>query len=146
MKVILLNDVKKQGKKGEIKEFADGFANFLIKKGDATPLTKSSVYRLNEENKEKKKKHDEDVKEANKIKNKLEQMTLTIKAKVGKMDKMFGSISTKQICTALENQGIDVDRKKIVMDHEISSLGSHFVKIGLHKEVTANLKINVIKE
>ena len=146
MKVILLKDVKKQGKKGEIKEFANGYANFLIKSGDATPLTKSSMYRLNEENKEKKKKHDEDVKEATKVKEQLERLTLIIKAKVGKGDKMFGSISSKQIWSTLKNQNIEIDRKKIIMDHEISSLGFHNVKIELHKEVIATLKINVIKE
>lgn len=146
MKVILLNDVKKQGKKGEIKEFANGYANFLIKNGDAALLTKSSMYRLNEENKEKKKKHDEDVQRAKEEKEKLEKITLECKAKTGKMDKMFGSISSKQICSLLEKQNIHVDRKKIMMDHEISSLGSHIVKIELHKEVIANLKINVTKE
>lgn len=146
MKVILLKDVKKQGKKGEIKEFADGFANFLIKKGDATLLTKSSMYRLNEENKEKKQKEQEMINEAKKQKEQLEKITIEIKAKTGKMDKMFGSISSKQIATCLEKQNFHVDRKKIVMDHEISSLGTHIVQIELHKQVVANLKINVTKE
>ena len=79
------------------------------------------------------------------LKNELEKKTLTFKVKTGKNDQVFGTISTKQIASALEQKGIKVDKKKIILDHQLSSLGFHDIKIELHKKVTANLKIELKK-
>lgn len=146
MKVILLKDIKKQGKKGEIKEFANGYATFLIKNKDAIALTEGSMKHLQKENLEKKQKEEKDIKEAKEIAKQLEKITITIKVKTGKEDRVFGSISTKQIAEELKKRNFVIDKKKIQLKNEISSLGYHEVEILLHKKVIAPLKIQLVKE
>ena len=98
MQVIFLKDLKGQGKKGDIKEVSDGYAmNFLIKKGYAIKKTQGSLIKLNEQKEEDRQRDIELTKEAEKTKKELEKLTLVFTAKAGKMDKMFGSISSKQI-------------------------------------------------
>lgn len=145
MKIIFLEDVKKQGKKGEIKEVAAGYANFLIKNGSAAKATESSLNKLNRENEEKRLEESLEIKECEKIKEKLEKLNIQIKVKTGEADRVFGSVSTKQIATELSKKDIKIDKKKIKLDHEITSLGYHDVKIALHKKVEATLKIQVVK-
>jgi len=147
MKVVFIKDVKGQGKKDDIKEVKDGYArNYLIKNKLAVPYTSISKGRLLNEQEVRKEKEKEEVIKANKIKEKLEKMTLKFKVKTGEKDKVFGSISAKQIKEELDKKGIEVDKKKIVIDNPISVLGYHFVKIELHKDVIAELKIELIKE
>lgn len=147
MKVILLKDVKKLGKKGEIKEVKDGYGNnFLIKTGLAVMATKTGVERLNVEKQKAKDTELEAVEKANKIKEKLEKTTLTFKVKTGKQDKVFGSISTKAISQELKNEGYEIDKKNISLDNSITSLGHHFVSIELHKKVIAKLNIELVSE
>ncbi len=144
MKVIFLADVKKQAKKDEIKEVKDGYAKFLISNHLAVPYTKTSVDVLNKEIKVRQDKEDELVKECNKIKSKLEGKTLKFKVKTGSGDKVFGSISTKQISEELTKMGYDIDKKKLELTSEVNTLGTHIVKVNLHKKVVFN--INVILE
>lgn len=147
MKVIFIKDVKGQGKKGEIKEVKDGYgSNFLIKNGYAVLYTKTSVDRLNQEKAADLKKLNEDIEEANKLKEKLENLKLVIKVKTGKQDKVFGSVSSKQIEKELEKRSIKIDKKKIKLDVELSTLGVHNVIIQLHKQVNATLKVTLEKE
>lgn len=147
MKVIFLKDVKGQGKKDEIKEVKDGYAkNFLIKNKYAVAYTETSNKRLNEEIETRKKKNEEDIKNANEIKKKLSKEKIVFNVKTGKEDRVFGSISTKQIKDELDKLGYDIDKKKIMIDLPISSLGHHIVKIELHKEVIANLEVILNKE
>jgi len=147
MKVILLKDVKKLGKKGEIKEVKDGYGNnFLIKTGLAVMATKTGVERLNVEKQKAKDTELEAVEKANKVKEKLEKTTLTFKVKTGKQDKVFGSISTKAISQELKNKGYEIDKKNISLDNHITSLGHHFVSIELHKKVIAKLNIELVSE
>ena len=147
MKVIFLKDVKGQGKKDEIKEVKDGYAkNFLIKNKYAVAYTETSNKRLNEEIETRKKKNEEDIKNANEIKKKLSKEKIVFNVKTGKEDRVFGSISTKQIKDELDKLGYDIDKKKIMIDIPISSLGHHIVKIELHKEVIANLEVILNKE
>ena len=147
MKVILLKDVKKLGKKGEIKEVKDGYGNnFLIKTGLAVMATKTGVERLNVEKQKAKDTELEAVEKANKVKEKLEKTTLTFKVKTGKQDKVFGSISTKAISQELKNEGYEIDKKNISLDNSITSLGHHFVSIELHKKVIAKLNIELVSE
>ena len=147
MKVIFLKDVKGQGKKDEIKEVKDGYAkNFLIKNKYAVAYTETSNKRLNEEIETRKKENEEDIKNANEIKKKLSKEKIVFNVKTGKEDRVFGSISTKQIKDELDKLGYDIDKKKIMIDLPISSLGHHIVKIELHKEVIANLEVILNKE
>ena len=147
MKVIFIKDLKKQGKVDEIKEVSDGYAtNFLIKNGYAVKYTKASNERLNDDIKNRQLKEAEDIKSASLIKDKLEKENLIFKVKSGKDGKVFGNISTKQISEKLASIGYPIDKKKIEVDGQINTLGSHFVKLELHKKVIANLKITLKEE
>lgn len=146
MKVIFLQDVKKQGKKGDIKEVSDGYGkNYLIKNGYAVLATQTGVKRLNAENEEKKLEENLNINNCKSIKEKLEKTKITFKVKTGSGDRVFGSISTKSIAEALKQKGFDIDKKKIKLDAPISSLGFHNVQIELHKEVVAQIKIELTK-
>ena len=146
MKVIFIKDVKKQGKKGEIKEVKDGYAkNFLIKNGYAVMYTSRSKEILDISNKKAADKEAADIKECNKIKDELKNKIIKFKVKTGKEDQVFGSISTKQISSELEKLGYKIDKKKILLDDVISTLGFHDVKINLHKKVQATLRIELVK-
>ena len=142
MKVIFLKDVKKQAKKDEIKEVKDGYAKFLISEKLAVPYTEKSLGVLNAEIKERNDKEEALIEECNKIKNAIKDKVITFKVKTGNNDKVFGSISTKQISEELSKLGYDIDKKKINTDGEINTLGTHEVTITLHKEVV--FKIDVV--
>ena len=144
MKVILLKDVKKQGKKDQIIEVSDGYAqNFLIKNGLAVKYTAGSKNILDQELKEKKDNEEALVKECENIKERLAKTELTFKVKTGKSGKIFGSISSKQIADKLKKKGITIDKKTVKIDNPIDTLGVHLVDINLHKRVKGQIKINV---
>ena len=130
MQVIFLKDLKGQGKKGEIKEVADGYANnFLIKKGYAVKKTATSLNILSTEKENNRKLDEENTKKAMNMAKELEKKVITFNAKAGKEDKMFGSISSKAISEKLLEKGYIIDKRKIVIDNNITSLGFHNVKI-----------------
>ncbi len=146
MKVIFIKDLKKQGRVNEIKEVSDGYAiNYLIKNGYAVKYTKTSSDRLDRDLENIKEKEASDIKEANKIKSKLdkEKLKFIVKCNNGKV---FGSISSKQIAEELNNKGYNIDKKKIKIDGSISSLGHHLVKVELHKKVIGELDIELIEK
>ena len=144
MKVIFIKDLKNQGKIDEIKEVSDGYAtNFLIKNGYAVKYTKASNERLNDDIKARKEKEAADVKEANKTKEKLAKENIIFNVKSGKDGKVFGNISTKQINEKLTELGYNIDKKKINLDLPLNTLGVHNIKIILHKQVEANLKVTL---
>ena len=145
MKIILLKDIKKQGKSGDILNVKDGYGTFLINKGDAVLATQNSVDRLDRENKEKEKQELELINKCEKLKKKLESITLTFKVKTGANDKVFGSISPKQIIEELKNKGYEIDKKQVKIDGSIDTLGHHFVDVELHKKVIAKLNIELKK-
>ena len=145
MKIILLKDVKKQGKKNDILTVKDGYGTFLINKGDAVLATQNSINRLDKEIEEHKIEEEENIKNSEKLKEKIEKITISFKVKTGEQDKVFGSISPKQIVEELKNKGFDIDKKQIKINNSISSLGFHNVSIELHKKVIANLKIELKK-
>lgn len=142
MKIILLENVKGTGKKDEIKEVKDGFGNFLIKSKKAVSYSEKSKEVLKTQLENKKEEEDRIYKEALELKSKLEKTKLTFKVKTGVQDKVFGSISSKQISEELKKKKLNVD-KKIIDAENINSLGIHLVKIKLHKKVTAELNVEL---
>ena len=142
MKVIFIKDLKKQGKVNEIKEVSDGYAtNFLIKNGYAVKYTKTSNEILNTNIKNAAIEEENNIKEATKIKNKLEKQEIVFNVKSGKDGRTFGTISTKQIAEKLMELDYKIDKKQIIIDGSLNVLGTHYVKINLHKKVQANLKV-----
>lgn len=148
MKVIFIKDLKGQGKKKDIKEVSDGYAmNYLIKNGYAVKYTKTSNEILNNEIQNEKELFELNTKNANIIKEKLEKEEVTFIVKSGTNNKIFGSISTKQIIDELNKLCYsNIDKRKILIDNPITSLGTHIVKIELFKDVIANIKIKVISK
>lgn len=146
MEVIFIKDLKNQGKKGQIKNVKDGYAeNFLIKNKYAVKKTKENLNKLNYEIAKKAKEEKENKAKAIELKNKLEKLVLEFKVKTGEGDKVFGSISVKQIKDALEEKGYKIEKNKIEINNPIASLGFHNVSINLYPDVIAPIKIHVIK-
>lgn len=144
MKVILLKDVKKQGKKDDIIEVSDGYANnYLIKNKLAVRYTSGSKNKLNSEIKERELKEDKIVNDLLKLKYELEKKKISFTVKSGKDGKIFGTISSKQISDELKKMGYDIDKKCIEMDHTIDTLGTHKVSLKVHKKVTIILTVVV---
>jgi large subunit ribosomal protein L9 len=147
MKVVFLQDVKGQGKKGEIKEVSEGYAqNFLIAKGLASPATQGTVKQLDNQKKAEQRKKDQEKADAEALGVKLGELTLQIKAKAGEGGRLFGAITNKQVAEALEKQGIKIDKRKLVLEDPIRTLGVTKIPVKLHAEVTASLNVQVIEE
>ncbi len=146
MKVILLQDVKKQGKKDDIINVSDGYANnFLIKNGLAVPVTEGSKKILNAELEARKKEEDALIKKYQEMAEILKNKEFNFQVKTGKEDRVFGNISSKQISETLKKSGFSVDKKCIKIESPIDSLGTHKVKVELHKKVVFDLKVTLKK-
>ena len=146
MKVILLNDVKKVGKKGEIKEVADGYArNYLISRGLAVVASEGANKVLAKQNKEKEKQEQIAKQEAIKLKEELSKLELDFRVKA-KEGRVSGSVSTKEIAEELKKKGIEIDKRKIVDNEPITSLGYSNIKIELYKGVIGIIKVKLIEE
>ena len=145
MKIILLEDVRKQGKKGEIIDVKEGYGNFLIKNKQAVIATTTGVNRLNEEKKNKALEEEALIKKCETLKKQLEKLNIEFKVKTGIQDKVFGSVSAKQIEDALKLKGFNITKKQIKINNTLSSLGYHNVDIELHKKVIATIKIQLVK-
>ncbi|WP_391206003.1 50S ribosomal protein L9 [Psychrobacillus sp. L4] len=148
MKVVFLKDVKGKGKKGEIKNVADGYAhNFLLKNNLAVEANSAAISALEGQKKKSEKEAAEELAEAKKLKEVLEQLTVELKAKSGNDGRLFGSVTTKQIAAQLEKiHGIKLDKRKMELDDAIRALGFTNVPVKLHHEVVATLKVHVIVE
>lgn len=148
MKVVFLKDVKGKGKKGEVKNVADGYAqNFLIKNGYAVEATNQALSQLEGQKKLEAKNAAAELQAAKDLKEKLENITVEIKAKSGEGGRLFGSVSTKQIAEALQKgYGIKIDKRKMDCNEGIRSLGVTNVPVKLHHEVKATLKVHVTEE
>ena len=142
MKVILIENVKGTGKKDEIKEVKDGFGSFLIKSKKAVMFTDKSKEVLNVQIKTREENEAALVKSCGDLKKKLKDINLIFKVKTGKEGKVFGSISSKQISEELAKKNIIID-KKIIEAKDLNTLGTHNVKIALHKQVVADLKVTL---
>lgn len=144
MKVILLSDVKKVGKKGEIVEVADGYGrNFLIARKLAVLATAGSQRRLDEERVQQQLNEKEQKKQAELMAKQLESIVLEFRVKSGKEGRMFGSVSTKQIAEELSRaHGIQIDKRKILDTSPITTLGVTKVRIELYKNVIGTISVH----
>lgn len=150
MKVIFLQDVKGKGKKGDIKEVPNGYAqNFLIKNNYAKPASNESVAELKGRQKAKEKQDAEVLAEAQELKQILEkeETVVKIQAKAGEDGRLFGSIPSKQIADALNKQyKIKLDKRKIELDQPIRALGFTQVPVKIHPQVTATINVHTVQE
>lgn len=148
MKVIFLKDIKGTAKKGEIKDVSVGYAqNFLFKNKMAVEATPANLSKLEGQKKREEKDAAEELEEAKRLKEKLEAVTVELKAKSGEGGRLFGSITSKQIAAALEKQqGIKIDKRKMELPDAIRALGYSNVPVKLHTDVTATLKVHVTEE
>lgn len=147
MKVIFLQDVKGQGKKGEVKEVSEGYArNFLLPKGVVQIATEGNKKALDQikASAEKKKEQEKDAAKA--LAASLSEKTVVIKAKSGEGGRLFGAITSKQIAEALEAQKIKIDKRKIELDEPIRTLGVTKVTVKLHTDVKGTLNVQVVEE
>lgn len=145
MKVILTSDVKGQGKKNDIIDVSDGYAvNFLFKNKLAVEATASKVNSI-KVSKDAADHHKKVEKaEADELAKRLNEITLTVPVKVGENGKLFGALNTLSISEALSKAGVEIDKKKIVLNEPIKSTGSYLVTVKPYAEVSAKLKINVV--
>ncbi|GED26939.1 50S ribosomal protein L9 [Brevibacillus agri] len=147
MKVIFLQDVKGQGKKGEIKDLSEGYVrNFLLPRKLAKEATDSNIKTLDAQKRSEEKRKEQEKLEAQALGAKLSELTVKVTGKAGEGGRLFGAISSKQVAQALEEQfKIKLDKRKLEMD-AIRALGVTQIKVKLHNEVTATLKVHVVEE
>ncbi len=145
MKVIFLENVKDKGKKDEVKEMANGYANYLIKNGLALEATKKNLKDVEKAKELEKEQRAQEVTQAKQVGEQLKQLALVFKLKTDeKSSNVFGSISSKQIRNELTNHGFTINARDIHLEHQINSLGFHNVEVKLDREVSVTIKIQVI--
>ncbi len=144
MKVILLQDVRGQGKKGQMINVSDGYArNFLFPRKLAQEATADNINTMRMNDKAKQEKEQRAREEAAALSSKLREMTLTVYAKGGGAGRLFGSVTSQEISDALKEQGLDLDRRKIVIEESIKTVGLYTVKCKLGFGIDAQLKVDV---
>ncbi|MBI1223374.1 MAG: 50S ribosomal protein L9 [Bacteroidetes bacterium] len=147
MKVILKQDVKSLGYKDDVVSVKNGYANnFLIPKGMAMVASETNIKVLEENLRQAAFKQEKIKQDAEAMAGKMNGLTVKIGAKAGANDKIFGSITSLQISQVLKNEGFDVDRRKIVIDQDIKSLGSYTATVNLHREHSIQVNVEVVAE
>lgn len=148
MEVILLQDVKSLGKKGEIVKVSEGYArNFILKKKLGIEATSANLNDLKLQNANKEKLEKEKLDNAKVLAEQIGEMEIVVSIKTGAGGKVFGSISAKEIAEAVKKQqNLELDKKKLVLTEPIKTLGTHLVKVKLHPQVAAELKVSVRSE
>ncbi|MBM7618855.1 large subunit ribosomal protein L9 [Bacillus tianshenii] len=148
MRVIFLKDVKGKGKKGEVKNVADGYAhNFLLKQGLAMEASHGNLKSLEAQKNKEVKEAEQELENAKELKETIEKLTLEFQTKAGEGGRLFGSITTKQISEELQKKHkIKIDKRKMELNDAIRALGYTNVPVKLHSEVTATLKVHVTEQ
>ncbi len=147
MEVILLQDVKNVGKKGEKVTLKDGYARNLISKKQASEVSAKTINDLKLQKQHEEKVAETKLKDAQALAEKLAGMSVTVTVKSGKDGRIFGSVSSKEIAEACKKQlNLDVDKKKLVLPEPIKELGTTVVPLKLHAQVTASLNVKVTEE
>jgi large subunit ribosomal protein L9 len=147
MKVIFLQDVKGQGKKGQVKDLSEGYVrNFLLPQGLAKLASDGNLKTLEVQHASEQKRKEKEKEDAQALGKRLDELTVVIKTKAGEGGRLFGAITSKQIAEALAAQGIKIDKRKIELEDPIRSLGVTQVVIKLHPEVKAKLSVQAAEE
>jgi large subunit ribosomal protein L9 len=147
MKVIFTQDVKGQGKKGEIKTVAEGYArNFLIPRKLAVEASPENLKRFEARKEAEERQLRQEADEARRLALEIEKMTVVIRAKAGEGGRLFGAVTSKHIADALEDMGLKIDKKKIVLEEPIRTLGTMEVAVKLHPAASAKLRVQVVAE
>ena len=142
MKVILTADVKGMGKRGDLVEAKDGYArNFLFPRGLAMEANEANLRELKHQNKARDKREEEALEAARQLKREIEEKSFLLKVKAGDAGRIFGSVTAMDIAAELEKQGFKIDRRSIQLDSPLKTLGNHEVKVKLHHEVQASIKL-----
>ncbi len=146
MKIILLEDVKSQGKKGDVLTVSDGFARNLIGRKQALEATPKNLNDLKLQMKHADKVAAENLAEAQALAKRMEDMSITVSLKVGEGGRTFGSVSTKEIAQAIKEQlSLDIDKHKLVLNEGIKALGAYEVPVKLHPQVTGTMRVKVVE-
>lgn len=144
MKVILLQDVKGKGKKGQMIEVSDGYArNYMLPRKIAMEATPDAVNTMRMNDKATQERQARERAEAMELAKRMKAMTLTVYAKGGGAGRLFGSVTSQEIADALQAQGITLDKRKIVMDDPIKNVGTYTVRCKLGYEITAQLTVQI---
>lgn len=145
MKVILLQDVKGKGKKGQLLEVSDGYArNYMLPRKMAVEATADNINTKRMTDKATQERQQREREEAFAISERMKDMVVTVRAKGGGAGRLFGSVTTQEIAEAIKSQeGIDIDKRRIVLDEQIKTVGDYTVKCKLGYEITAKLKLKV---
>lgn len=145
MEVILIEDVKNLGKKGDIVKVSDGYArNYLLPKKLGVEATKQNLHQLKLQKEAEERRQQEILEEARELAKKLETITVNVKIKAGEGGRTFGSVSSKEIASALQEQaGIELDKKKIQLTDPIKNAGTYNVVVKLHPKVSVELAVKV---
>jgi large subunit ribosomal protein L9 len=148
MKVILQEDIKALGKKGQIIEVKEGYArNYLLPKKLAVEATQGNLKELNRQNEIKSKKAEKEYQEAQNLAKKINTITLTLQVKSGDNGKLFGAVTSKDIAEKLSKlHKLEIDRRKIDLGENIKSTGDYEIKVKLHPQVTAELRVKIVSE
>ena len=147
MKIILKENVEKLGDKNEIVDVKDGYArNYLFPKNLALKATKSNVNVIKELEKVKEKKEKSVTRTAQKLADKLKNISITVSTEAGEDEKIFGSVTTQQIAELLDEKGFKIDKHQIIIETPIKNLGVFNISIKIHKEITAEVKLWVVKK
>ena len=147
MKIILLDDVNKVGRRGEVRDVSDGYArNFLIPKKLALHATPGNMKNLQSIKNQQQAKADRVKEDAEALRARIEALTFEERRQASEEGKLFGSVTTQDMVEFLERQGIKVERKRLHLEEPIKSLGETTVSVRLHPEVSATLKVSVVRE
>ena len=147
MKVILKQDVKGTGKKGDIIDVSDGFAkNFLLKKGLAEQAASVAANSLKIQKEAEERRRAEEIKQIKELAGRMDKSKVEVKIKCGENGKVFGSVTSKEIASKLADLGFDVDKKKILLKEGLKTVGEYPVEIRLMEGVSAKITVSVLPE
>ena len=147
MKVILLDDVTKVGQRGEVRDVSDGYArNFLIPKKLALSATAGNLKNLEHIKKQQDAKADRLKADAEALRAKIEALVYEQRRQASEEGKLFGSVTSQDVADFLGMRGIPIERRRITLEEPIKALGEHVVSMRLHQDVTAQLRVNIVRE